>query len=348
MTRHPIVEEDLRAIVAAPIPWDMLRGRTVLISGAAGFMPRYLVETLLFLNERQSNFDCYVVGMVRNLEKARRVFAHHAARDDFEIVEHDVCRPWQGKRNPDFIIHAASQASPRFYGKDPVGTLSPNILGTFHLLELARLNGVRGFLFFSSAEVYGESSCAKLSETDFGRLDPASVRACYGESKRAGETMCVSWHAQFGVPAKIVRPFHTYGPGMALDDGRVYADFVANILRSEDIRMKSAGEARRAFCYLADATAGFFTVLIKGMEGQAYNVGNPDAERSIRELAEELVAIFPEKHLRVLQDSTPSETGHLRSHVSRVCPDISKTARLGWKPITPIHTGFRRTIASWL
>jgi len=151
---------------------------------------------------------------------------------------------------------------------------------------------------------------------------------------------------QFNIPVKIVRPFHTYGPGMDLNDGRVYADFISDIVHNRNIEMKSDGHAMRAFCYISDATVSFITVLLNGINGEAYNAGNPGQEISILDLAEKLVEMFPEKKLNVIvQENTNS--GYLRSNVSRVCPDIAKISLLGWKPVISIETGFRKTIMSY-
>jgi nucleoside-diphosphate-sugar epimerase len=250
----------------------------------------------------------------------------------------------------DYIIHAASQASPKYYGQDPVGTLSANVFGTHHLLRLAREKRSRGFLFFSSAEVYGEVNPRQIPcpESVYGSVDPMQVRSCYAESKRLGETLCVAWAHQHGVPARIVRPFHTYGPGMALDDGRVFSDFVADVAAGRDIIMRSDGTAVRAYCYLADAVAGYFTVLLKGQNGQAYNVGNNRAEASVLELAKRLVALYPEKNLKVIQVAEPPRPGYLASKVSRVSPDTTKIEALGWRPVHSLESGFRRTIHSFL
>jgi len=174
-----------------------------------------------------------------------------------------------------------------------------------------------------------------------------SVRSCYAESKRAGETMCVCWQHQYGVPAKIVRPFHTYGPGMRPDDGRVFADFVSDVVNARDIQMKSDGAARRTYCYVADATSAFFAVLLNGQSGQAYNVGNPDAEVSVLELARILVGLDPKKGLRVVRRSRPPGDEYVPSAVQRVRPDISKVRALGWAPTTGIEEGFGRTIRSF-
>lgn len=348
--RNRIIEEDLKYIVASGVDWNRLYGKTILISGANGFLPSYLVHTLLFLNERRQADPIKVIGVVRNKGKAQSRFTEYLDRPDFRLIVQDICQPLTCSEKIDYIIHAASQASPVFYSKDPVGTLSANILGTYNLLELARNNRVEGILFFSSGEVYGEVLPAQIptAEDSYGYVDPANVRSCYAESKRMGETMCVSWHHQYGVPAKIVRPFHTYGPGMNLDDGRVFADFVSNIVHGQNIIMRSDGSATRAFCYLADATAGFFMVMLHGKPGEAYNVGNDQGEISILNLANMLVGLFPEKNLAIVREEQSLREGYVKSRISRACPDISKIRALGWQPTHSVKDGFSRTIRSFL
>ena len=306
-----------------------------------------MVETLAALNARGAKVR--VVGLVRNLEKALGRLGHLASMG-VELLQQDVTDPLRGDvPKADFIVHAASQASPRFYGADPVGTIEANTTGTQQMLRHAVRSDCRSFLFFSSGEVYGVplDDSQRLAETDYGYLDPANVRACYAESKRMGETLCVSWNHQFGVPARIVRPFHTYGPGMDLNDGRVFADFVADILAERDITLKSDGLAVRPFCYLTDATVGFFTALLKGEAGKAYNVGNPDAETSIKDLADLLVRLFPEMGLSVnhLPPESPAG-GYLQSQVSRSTPAIQRMIALGWQPIIGLAEGFKRTVSA--
>lgn len=347
VSRHPIVTADLDWLTSQySIPWYNLRGKSVMITGAAGFLAAYMVETLLFLNETQQ-LNVAVIAVVRNRKGFTQRFNHHLKRPDLICVEQDISSPLHIDRRVDFIIHAASQASPKYYATDPVGTLSANTLGTAQLLELARINQVEGFLYFSSAEVYGEAARVPTAESDYGFLEPLAVRSCYAESKRMGENMCVSWHHQYGVPAKIVRPFHTYGPGMRLDDGRVYADFVADVVNGRDIILKSDGLTRRSFCYLADATAGFWMVLLGGANAQAYNIGNPDGEISIRELASLVAGLYPEKHILVKFEHRKESESYLPSQISVTCPDITLAKSLGWSPITLIENGFRKTIESY-
>lgn len=347
--RNPVVEEDLAYITSASLPWSDLEGRTLVISGANGFLASYIVETLMYLNENKFTEQVQVIGVVRDAQRAWTKFADHVRRGCLHFLVQDVCMPVCIKEQVDYVIHAASQASPKYYGIDPVGTLSANVLGTHNMLHLAHEHHVKGFLFFSSGEVYGKVDPDHIPTREdwYGYMDPMDMRSCYGESKRLGETMCVSWMHQYRVPARIVRPFHIYGPGMRLDDNRVFADFVADILDNHDIIVKSDGSALRTFCYLADAILGFFTVLLCGQNGQAYNIGDDREEISILGLAQRLADLFPEKNLRVAQRDRVETPGYIASCILRSCPDISKARALGWEPKTSIEAGFSRTVRSF-
>lgn len=345
-----IIQKDIEEIVNQISGLERFRGKTVLIAGANGMLPAYMVETLIYLNLLKINFNVKVIALVRNKLKTEKRFKHLLGDHNLLIIEQDVCIDLNLDEKIDFIIHAASQASPRFYGIDPVGTLSANILGTINLIKLAKKNNVESFLFFSSGEVYGqvEEKDIPISEDTFGYLNPAKVRSCYAESKRMGENICVSWFHQFGVKAKIVRPFHTYGPGMSLDDGRVFADFVSDIVRNKNIEIMSDGKAIRPYCYISDAVIAFFTILLKGEDGEAYNVGNPNGELSVIQLANLLLGIFPEKQLKVQFIEKEINKNYLQSPILRNCPDINKIAQLDWAPKILPEDGFKRTILSFI
>ncbi len=348
--RDGIIFEDTERVIASNLEWTALEGKTILITGAAGFLPSYMVEVLLRLSEAHAGKNLQVIALDFNAENCRTRFSRYANRSDLTVIEHDASEELVIDTKIDYIVHAASLASPKYFGKAPVETYSANTLGTHRMLSLAHSNAVQSFLYFSSSEIYGELDDSQIPtpESTLGLVDTTDVRSSYAESKRMGETMCVSWHKQFNVPAKIVRPFHTYGPGMRLDDGRVFADFVANIVNGQNILMRSDGKASRAFCYLADAVEGFFCVLLRGKSGEAYNMGNDKAETTVLELANTLVGLFPEKNLEVIMHSLAQPPGYLQSRVSRSCPDISKLKALGWLPTTSIEEGFARTIRSYL
>jgi UDP-glucuronate decarboxylase len=346
---NKIIQEDIQTIICKDfVDWKRLYGKTILITGANGFLPAYLVYTLWGLNDK---FDAgiKILALVRNREKAANRFGDISARKDTELIVQDVCEPVDIEGNIDFIIHAASQASPKFYGSDPVGTINANVLGTLNLLKLAKIKNVGNFLYFSSGEIYGvvPDDITYISEIEAGYLDPVNVRSCYAESKRIGETMCVSWKHQFNIPVNMVRIFHSYGPGMELHDGRVFADFVSDIVDNRDIVMKSDGSAIRAFCYLTDATTAFFLILLHGKNGEAYNMGNPNGEISVIDLADMLIDLFPERNLKLIR-KVEEKIGYIKSPVHRIAPDIAKISSLGWTPEIPVRDGFSRTINSYL
>lgn len=338
-----MLDGDLVEVAGFDLPWGLLDGSTVLITGAAGFLPAAMVETLLFRNVRYGARTT-VIALVRNVAAATSRFRRWLDDPLFSIIHADLSAPLPAVDKVDYLIHAASQASPRYFSSDPVGTTLPNLLGTYATLELARSIGAKSYLYFSSAEIYGKSSVGSISETDYGAIDPMHPRSVYAEAKRAGEALGAAYARQFGVHFVSARPFHCYGPGMKLDDGRVFADFTRNVLNHEDIKVNSDGSAIRSFCYLTDATTGFFTALLHGESTQAYNVGNPNATLSMRELAELLVATFPERRLGLNFASPPPDVTKV---VDKAVPSVQKLQSLGWRPTIAPSEGFRRTVRSY-
>ncbi len=337
---NPIVEEDLRYVLEASVDWKRFAGKAVLISGAAGMLPSYMVETLLFAEREGAIPDLKVLALVRDAQKAKARFAHWDTRA-LEFFEQDVCDPLPEELQADFVVHAASPATPRTFLKLPVDTLLANTVGTANLLAVAQRSSAEAFLLFSSGAVYGlpVSNEPLMREDDYGVVDPLDARSCYAEGKRAAEALCKAWHRQHGVPTQIARISHTYGPGMDLQDGRVFADFVADIVAGRNIVLKSDGSAARPFCYVSDATRAFFTLLLKGVAGEAYNVGM-DHEISVGALADLLVGLFPERGLRVVREVEATEGQSRQAGVF----DLTKIGALGWKPAIDVAAGFRRTI----
>lgn len=339
--RDSVIEEDLDAILLHPLPWHELYGKTVLVTGASGFLGAYFVDTLARLNERYSGAAISVLALARNLNRLQNRLPHLADRTDVRPLIQDVTEPLTTPTALDFIIHAASEASPRLYLARPVDTIQANTLGTLHLLNFAHAHGSR-LLFLSSGAVYGghDGTGEVLSETDFGPLDPLDPRACYGESKRIAETLCSAYASQYGVRSAIARISHTYGPGLELDDGRVFIDLVAQILRGQNIVLHGDGLEQRPFCYITDMIAGLFTVLLRGQAGQAYNLGTT-TEMSIRDLATLLLELNGDDRLSLQLGpgaqlaGAPRSSGHF---------DISKAAALGWQPRVPAERGFARML----
>lgn len=346
-----IIEEDMQIIYEADIEWEVFKDKTIFITGAYGMIASYMVVALLYANTKKPELNIKIVAGVRSKEKGEKRFKEWLEDERFEMRIVDITRPIENIYDIDYIIHAASFASPQYYNVNPVGTLLPNVMGTYYLLELARKEDIKGFLFFSSGEVYGEvKEIDKISETDFGYLDPMEVRSCYGESKRMGENMCKSWQHQYGIPTKVVRIYHTYGPTMDIyNDERVFSEFVANVVNDQDIIMKSDGTPVRPFCYLSDAVIGLFKIILKGIPGEAYNLCNSENLISVRGLADILVTLYPEKGLKVIKKGREEKSVYMENmKANKVTADMSKLKKLGWEPKYSIPKGFKRTIDSFL
>lgn len=344
---NQIIETDMQEIVQNNVLWEKFNGKTVLISGATGMIPSYMVMALLYLNKFNDNFACNVIVLIRSAEKAERLFKDFISEPYLEILQVDICVPILLDYDIDFIIHAASPASPQLFTKYPVDTICPNVLGTYNLLQLAVDKKSQGFLLFSSGDVYGQIQDGTIiHEASLGVVDQLNLRNSYAESKRMAEMLCKAYTEQYGVPAAIARISHTYGPTVNLnEDRRVFSEFVQNIIRNENIIMKSSGEAVRPFCYLTDATVALFKILLEGKSGEAYNMCNDECNYSIKELADVLVNLFPEKGLKVVCELRSADDDYKESPVSKPCMvDNSKLRALGWEPKIDIREGFRRTV----
>src|SRR3989338_5873185 len=189
--RNSVIESDLKYITAEDLPWESLKDRTILISGASGFLPSYMVETLLYLNQIK-RYNIKILGLVHNLEKAKKKFLHHREDGNLILISQDICEKIETNENIDYIIHAASKATPKVFADNPVETITPNVVGTNNLLNLAREKKINCFLFFSTTGVYGfmDKVNYPAKEDRFGYLNPMELASCYIESKRMGENMC--------------------------------------------------------------------------------------------------------------------------------------------------------------
>ena len=345
---NKIIQQDMEYMYQSQIElWELLRDKTVLITGAYGMLPSYMVYMLIYLNEKKHDYNIQIITIVRNCEKLKVRFGDFVDRSYFHVIQEDVCQSISYEGKIDYIIHGASPASSQYYDVNPTGVFMPNILGTYYTLELAKEKRTKGYLFFSSGEIYGQINKDIIYESDCGIIDSTDIRSCYGEGKRAGETMCKCYQHQYGIKTYMVRPCHTYGPTMNLkNDSRVFAEFVSNIVNHQNIQMKSDGTATRIFCYIADAVLGYFDVLLKGVPGEAYNVANEEGRCSIRELADMLCKLYPEEHLKVV--FAQHENNYLENqHKIHPLYSTQKLRKLGWTPSFSIEDGFKRTIESF-
>ena len=333
--------EDILQIFKENLPWEKLSGTNILVTGATGLIGGCLVETLM-MNPRR-DYQVYASG--RNEERAKERFKDFADNPAFHFVKYDVMQPLQSDVRFDYIIHAASNASPNFFAQKPVEVIKSNIDGVAHLMEYGLNHGMKRFLYVSSGEVYGEGDGRVFTEDYSGYVDCAKPRSCYPSSKRAAETLCVSYAAEYGADVVIARPCHTYGPHFTEQDNRVYAQFIRNVLRGEDIVMKSTGEQFRSWCYVVDCVSALLHILLKGICGEAYNIADDDSNISIRELAETIAAIGGRK---VVIDLPDADEKRGFNPVTKSVFSTGKLEDLGWLPQSNISAGLKKTIRELL
>ena len=337
-----IISEDALDIIEEDLPFDRFYGKTVLISGANGYVPAYFVHMFLALNQYK-DAKIRVLALCRNRERAEKRFSEYLERDDFRLVIQDVCEPIAVSEEVHILIHAASPAGIKKRHEDPVNTFLANVKGAENMLELARKNPCEYFLFLSSVDVYGRMENAdRLRENMSGHLDPLDVRNAYSCGKRAAETLCRTYQVKYGLPVFIVRPFQIIGPGPALDDGRLHIDFISQIIEKGKIVLKSDGTAVRTFLYITDAVRAMLYVMLKGKPGEAYNIVSEDGEASVKELADLMVASTADRNIEVVFDDTQRNTIEVTGALSVVTGDSSKLRALGWKRRYSVSEGSSR------
>lgn len=354
-------EGDLATMVAA-LDADLrtMSGRRLLITGGAGFLGYYLVQVPLAWNDAHPDEPPIAVTVIDNYMRGTPAWlAALADRSDTTLLDHDIRTELpSGLGDLQFIVHAAGIASPSVYRAQPIATMDANVDGLRRLLEYAVRQAeagrpVRKMLFYSSSEIYGDPSpdAIPTPETYRGLVSCTGPRACYDESKRYGETLCVNFARQHGVPVSIARPFNNFGPGMKITDGRVIADLCGDALAGRDLVLLSDGSPTRTFCYASDAITGYFLALLRGRPGEPYNIGTASPETSMRGLAEliadaagELVGRRP-----AVVAGRSDELDYLVDNPNRRCPDLTKAvAELGYRPVVDLADGVRRTLRWYL
>jgi UDP-glucuronate decarboxylase len=343
------LEEDWRRVDEALAGnAQRFRGKRILVTGAAGFLGFNFLHYFSHLNaDGSGSSPVHVVAADNYLRGRPRWIIELAATDpNITLSPCDITQPWPGTQfDCDFIIHAASIASPTFYRKYPLETLDANVSGLRRMLELARKSQAEGILYFSSSEIYGDPPSHEIPTKESYRGNVACIgpRACYDESKRLGETLCYVYAQSHGVPVKIVRPFNNYGPGLRLSDGRVLPDFCRDVLSDRDIVLHSDGSPTRTFCYVSDALSGYLLALLSAFQGEPFNIGSDAPEISMRDLAEMLLRIGKSNRRVVWKASQDAD--YLADNPARRCPDVAKArTMLGFNPTVSLETGLGRML----
>lgn len=335
------VDSDVEDIAERLEPfYEQLDDKEILLCGGGGFLGRYFSALFQYLNKEVLTNPCKLT-VLDNFVSANNPHYEDGERDGVTYVHHNIIEEFKTDVKYDYIMQAAGIASPFYYKAFPLETIEVSVTGTRHMLELARRTGAH-LLFFSSSEIYGDPDSKHIptAESYHGNVSCLGARACYDESKRLGETLCRVYHSHMGVHTNMVRPFNIFGPGMGELDYRVLPNFASKAKDAQPFNIYGDGKQTRTFCYITDAIVGFMHILLRGVPGEPYNIGNPKPEISMVEIAHKIKDIMNlpnEINLIEYPDSYPADEPNRR------CPDITKARiHLGYEPQVELNDGLKR------
>ncbi|MGF2159036.1 NAD-dependent epimerase/dehydratase family protein [Enterococcus avium] len=324
--------------------YQEFQDKKFLITGATGMIGSFMVDILMRLNEKK-NYRNEIYAMTRSLKRGKKRFSHYSESDQLHFIEQDVIDPLKSDVKFDYIIHAASNANPILYAKEPVETIYGNFIGMSNILKYSRTCINSRVLFVSSGEMYGLAESNDIDgfpEEYVGYIDYSNARSCYPSGKRSSEVLCQSYIEEYGVDALIVRPCHVYGPTMLDSDSRALSSFIRSAVHSEDIILKSKGEQVRSNCMVSDAVTGIFYVLLKGMTGEAYNISADESTYTIQNMAK-LICSLSKQSLHFDIPSKEEVKGFSKIPVAIL--KNQKLKSLGWTSRLSFEEGVSKTIA---
>ena len=340
-----VEQRDIDIILNNPIDWERFRGKTVLITGATGRLGMYLVEAI---NKADIdwNLNITILALARNEKRLAEVFGASLQLPNIHPLVQDIEEPIRWDGDVHYIFHTAGLASPRDFTRWPVNTLWGHVQGTRNVLELAREKKSEKVLYVSTVEIYGEWTKEEgIREEDMGPIYCDHARACYPEAKRLCETMLASYEAQYQVPYMGVRLCHTFGPGISLEDGRAFSEFICNVIEGKDIILQSEGNAVRTYTYVADAIGAMLLAFTKGKD-HYYNIANLENLISIRELAELIAGLDVKAKVKVqYAEQNGQKLNYLPFKLGIM--NVDRITELGWRPQVGLRDAFRYTLESF-
>jgi UDP-glucuronate decarboxylase len=335
--------EDVEYVADLALPWYKLKNRSIMISGATGLIGSMLIDVIMKKNN--DGLNCMIYALGRNKERMQKRFNYCFENSLFEFVEYDVNKNLylDASLNIDYILHLASNTHPMQYSTDPIGTITTNIIGVQNLLDFAVEHNTTRFAFASSNEIYGENrgDVEKFDEKYCGYIDCNTMRAGYPESKRCGEALCQAYKAQKGLDIVIPRLTRSYGPTLLETDTKALSQFLHKGINGEDIVLKSVGTQYYSYLYVMDSVSGLLTVLLKGDNGEAYNISDNASDIMLKDLAA-IVAGYSGKKVVFEIPDTIESAGYSKATKARL--DSSKLKELGWTAKYDINMGIARTL----
>ncbi|WP_301170477.1 NAD-dependent epimerase/dehydratase family protein [Brevibacillus nitrificans] len=334
-----VLEEDFLYIAENNVPWDQLDNKTIFITGGTGFLGSLIIRFIDYLNRKQ-NRNIKMVALVRDEEKASGSigFKH------VTFVEGDMCKLPDILTDIDFIFHCASVTDSKMMIQKPVEVTNGIVHGTINMMNLAYEKKVKSVVYLSSMEVYGGGlTSSKVRETELGTIDIFSPRSCYPMGKRMAENISFNYHFEYGVPVKIARLAQTFGAGVSRSDNRVFAQFMNSVLENKNIVLHTKGESDTNCCYTADAVLALFVLLLKGENGEAYNITNEANHMTIREMAE-LVAQEVANGAISIKIELEEKNANRYPPPFKLHLSADKLKELGWAPNFSMEQMYSRMI----
>lgn len=323
--------------VASTLKLDRLSGKNILVTGATGLIGSCVVKMLM--SYPKIDYEVFAVG--RNNNRLQSLFGSYSSNRHFHSVVCDIVEPIKYGTDFNFIIHAASYSSPAAFVSAPVEVIKSNIIGLTNLFDYGIRHKLIKLLYVSSGEIYGQGDGRPFDESDCGYLDLSSSRSCYPSSKRAAESLCLSYNSEYGIEISIVRPCHVFGPEFTEKDNRAYAQFIRNAIKGENIVLKSSGSQVRSWCYVVDCAFAILKVLVEGQSGEAYNITEDNSTASILDLAQ-MIAEYGGSKVIYEVPSICESKGY--NPVFKSVLRNNKIKGLGWMPFFSLEHGIKETI----
>ena len=342
LINNKLYQEDLDYICSLDLPWEKLQDMSIMITGSTGMIGSFLIDSLMKKN--YSGLNCHIYAMGRNENKAKERFGYCFEDNNFTFIEHNINTPiTKCSMKFDYVLHLASNTHPVAYAKDPIGTITTNIMGIYNILEYVTINEAKRIVFASSNEIYGENrgDVELFSEEYMGYINCNTMRAGYQESKRCGESLCQAYISQKGVDVVIPRLTRSYGPTLLSSDTKALSQFLRNGLNGENIVLKSEGKQYYSYTYVADAVAGLLYTLLKGESGEAYNISDVSSDIMLKDLAK---IIADEAGTKVVFELPNEVEAAGFSTVTKARLDNTKLRNLGFEAKYNIKQGIVRTM----
>ena len=337
-------QTDIEMVLSQVPRLELLANHSLLLTGVTGMIVSTVADLLLWYHRKKdANLTLYFAG--RDRQRVVNRFPLYKEGVDYSFVYFDATASDSLNLKVDYIINGASNADPKSFVAQPVETMLASLYGVNSLLQMAKNHGAKRFLQISSSEVYGKKeTCEPYGESEYGYVDIMNPRACYPCAKRAADTLCVSYAAEYGVDVVIIRPGHIYGPSITLSDSRVSSEFTRLAASGKNLTMKSAGFQMRSYCHTLDCASAILTVLINGDSSTVYNISNKDSVVTIREMAESF-AKAGNVRLEITESTEAEKRGYNMMDNSSL--DATRLENLGWRAIFGMREGAKRTLEEY-